>query len=134
MAILDDGSGLTRSVIGHAIRVHRALGPGLLEDTYERCLACELEANGLSVRSQKQMPLVYKEMKLPFAYRLDLLVEDKLIIEVKAVEKLISLHSAQLLTYLKISGLNVGLLMNFNSKVLRHDIRRILNPKKSAPS
>lgn len=134
MAVIEDRSGLTKLVIGHSIQVHKSLGPGLLEDTYERCLRYDLENAGILVRAQVQMPLVYRNLKLPFAYRIDLLVEEKLIVEVKAVEKLTSLHTAQLLTYLKISGLDVGLLMNFNTKVLRHDMRRVLNPHKRDPS
>ena len=134
MGLIEDGSGLTKLVIGHAILVHKTLGPGLLEDAYERCLRHELEGAGIKVRSQVQMPLFYRDMKLPFAYRLDLLIEEKLIVEVKAVEKLTSLHAAQLLTYLKVSELDVGLLMNFNAKVIRHDIRRIVNPGKGDPS
>src|SRR5207253_2510364 len=113
---------LTRSVIGSAIRVHKALGPGLLEDTYEQCLAYELRSAGLVVRAQVALPLLYKDLKIPFAYRVDLLVEDALIIELKTVEKLTPLHSAQLLTYLKLSNVRLGLLINFNSKVLRHDV------------
>ncbi|MHC5054823.1 MAG: GxxExxY protein [Planctomycetota bacterium] len=118
---------VTEKIIGGAIRVHRALGPGLLESTYEACLAYELSKAGLSFRSQVPMPVVYGEVKLDCGYRLDLLVEEAVIVEMKSVEKLLPIHEAQLLLYLKIAGLRCGLLLNFNVKMMKSGIRRILN-------
>jgi GxxExxY protein len=134
MSLLIDRSGLSKRVIGQAITLHKSLGPGLLEDTYEQCLAYELREIGLTVRTQVTLPLKYKNLEIPFAYRADLIVDEQLIIELKTVQRITDLHVSQLLTYLKISGVSVGLLMNFNSRVLRHDIRRVLNPRLKAPS
>ena len=129
MALGVDSSGLSRKVIGCAIAVHKELGPGLLEDTYERCLAYDLTAAGLEVRVQCPLPLKYRELSVPFAYRVDLLVNNRLIIELKTVEKLTSLHAAQLLTYLRLSNQPTGLLINFYSLSLRHGIRRVYNSR-----
>lgn len=129
MALGADFSGLSREVIGCAIAVHRALGPGLLEDTYEQCLAYELKVTGFEVRVQSALPLKYRELTVPFAYRVDLLVNDQLIVELKTVEKLTSLHAAQLLTYLRLANRPAGLLINFNSESLRHGIRRVYNSR-----
>jgi len=118
---------LTESIIGAAIEVHRALGPGLLESAYETCLAFELMGRGLKVEQQKPLPVVYREVKLDCGYRLDLLVEKAVIVEVKAVDRLAPIHQAQLLSYLKLSGCKVGLLINFNVKVLKDGIRRVVN-------
>lgn len=118
---------ITGRVIGAAIDVHRALGPGLLESAYEACLAFELAQWGLKVEQQKPLPVVYKDVKLDCGYRLDLLVEDQVIVEVKAVDGLAPIHQAQLLSYLKLSGLEVGLLINFNVKVLKQGICRMVN-------
>lgn len=118
---------ITDNVIGAAIEVHRALGPGLLESAYEACLAFELAQRGLKVEQQTPLPVVYREVKLQCGYRLDLLVEEKVIVEVKAVERLLRIHEAQLLSYLKLSGCKVGLLMNFNVKVLKNGLRRVVN-------
>jgi GxxExxY protein len=118
---------VTGSIIGAAIDVHRSLGPGLLESAYEACLAFELAQRGLKVEQQKPLPLVYKEVKLDCGYRLDLLVEEKIIVEVKAVDRLAPIHQAQLLSYLKLSGCEVGLLINFNVKVLKQGICRLIN-------
>lgn len=118
---------ITGSIIGAAIEVHRALGPGLLESAYEACLAFELVKQGLKVEQQKPLPLAYKDVKLDCGYRLDLLVEDKVIVEVKAVDGLAPIHQAQLLSYLKFAGCEVGLLINFNVKVLKQGIARIVN-------
>ncbi len=118
---------VTQTVIGAAITVHKALGPGLLESAYETCLAYEIAECGLSVERQKPLPLVYKDVTLDCGYRLDLLVEDAVIVEVKAVDELMPIHEAQLLSYLKLSGCKVGLLLNFNSLVLKHGIRRLAN-------
>ncbi|HEX8915553.1 MAG TPA: GxxExxY protein [Humisphaera sp.] len=109
---------LTREIIGAAIEVHKEFGPGVLESTYERCLAHELALRGLTVRRQVELPVVYKGMALDCGYRLDLLVEDRVIVEVKAVEKLHPVHEAQLISYLKLSGKRVGLLINFHVKQL----------------
>ena len=117
---------VSRQVIGFAIEVHKALGPGLLESAYEQCLARELELNGFRFRRQVPIPVVYKGICLDCAYRLDLVVDDTLIVEIKAVEKLMPIHSSQLLTYLKLTGIRAGLLLNFHSEVLRDGLRRIV--------
>ena len=113
-------------MIGAAIEVHRALGPGLLESAYEACLAFEVAERGLTVERQKALPLVYKEVKLDAGYRLDLMVDGSVIVEIKAVDRLEPVHEAQMLSYLKLSGCRVGLLMNFKVKVLRTGIRRLI--------
>jgi GxxExxY protein len=118
---------LTRRIIGAAIEVHKVLGPGLLESAYEACLAFELRALGYKVEEQKPLPVIYKDVKLECGYRLDLVVEDVVIVEVKAVEKLAPIHDAQLLSYLKLSGKRVGLLMNFHVRVLKDGLKRIVN-------
>ena len=118
---------ITKQVIGGAIDVHRALGHGLLESVYETCLASELIDRGIRVERQKGLPVTYKEITLESGYRLDLLVNDKVIVEIKAVELLSPLHKSQLLTYLKLSGLRVGLLINFNVPELRKGVQRIVN-------
>jgi GxxExxY protein len=118
---------ITESVIGAAIAVHRALGPGLLESAYEACLAYELVDRGLSVERQKAVPVVYRGVKLDCGYRIDLLVQEKVIVELKAIERFEPIHIAQVLSYLKLSGCNVGLLINFNVKVLKDGIRRLIN-------
>ncbi len=117
---------ITDRVIGAAIDVHRALGPGLLESAYETCLAYELAQRGLQVEQQKPLPIVYKNITLDAAYRLDLLVEQSVIVELKAVESLTPLHKAQLMSYLKLSGLKLGLLMNFNVQLLKNGIHRVI--------
>ena len=109
------------------MRVHSHLGPGLLESAYEACLEYELRDQGLAVERQKPLPLVYREVRLECGYRLDLLVEGKIVIEVKAIEALEAIHSAQLLSYLKLSGRHIGLLINFNVQQLKSGIRRILH-------
>ena len=118
---------ITDQVIGAAIEVHRALGPGLLESAYEACLTFELAQRGLKVEPQKPLPVVYKEVHLDCGYRLDLLVENAVIVEIKAVESLAPIHQAQLLSYLRLSGCKVGLLINFNVTVLKHGLRRLVN-------
>ncbi len=117
----------TDLIIGASIEVHRTLGPGLLESAYEACLAFELVDRGLQVEQQKPLPVFYREVKLDCGYRLDLLVEEIVIVEVKAVNRLEPIHEAQLLSYLKLSGCKVGLLINFNGKVLRDGIQRMVN-------
>jgi len=118
---------ITDAVIGAAISVHRALGPGLLESAYQSCLAFEVRDRGLQVEQEKPLPVVYREVKLDCGYRLDLMVEGAVIVEVKAVEALAPIHRAQLLSYLKLSGCPVGLLINFNVAVLKDGIRRLVN-------
>ncbi|MFZ5918748.1 MAG: GxxExxY protein [Chloroflexota bacterium] len=118
---------ITENVIGAAIEVHRALGPGLLESAYEACLAFELAQRGLKVEQQKPLPVMYKEVKLDCGYRLDLLIEDEVVVEIKAVERFERVHQAQVISYLKLSGCSVGLLINFNVNVLKDGIRRIVN-------
>ena len=118
---------ITESVIGAAIAVHRELGPGLLESAYEACLAYELNEKKLKVERQKSVPLIYRGVHLDCGYRLDFLVEDKVVVEVKAVDKLEPIHEAQLISYLKLSGCKVGLLINFKVNTLKHGIRRFVN-------
>ena len=118
---------LTGKVIGAAIEVHKALGPGLLESTYEECLCHELQLRQIAYERQKPLPIEYKGVRLDCGYRLDLLVQGKIILELKACEKIDPIHEAQLLTYLKLTGLNVGLLLNFNVPVMRDGIVRIVN-------
>jgi len=118
---------ITQAIIGAAIQVHQTLGPGLLESAYEACLAFELVELGYKIEKEKPLPLVYKTMELDCAYRLDLLVEDKVIVEVKAVDQLMPIHQAQVLSYLKLSGCKIGLLINFNVKLLKTGIQRIIN-------
>jgi len=115
---------LTEKVIGSAIEVHRTLGPGLLESAYERCLARELELNQIPFEQQVEIPIEYKGIRLDCAYRIDLLVQDSLILELKSVDSLLSIHEAQLLTYMKLTGIRTGLLMNFNTKRLVDGIKR----------
>ena len=118
---------LSHLVVGCAMRVHSALGPGLLESAYEACLQFELIKSGLKVEAQKPLPLVYESVKLECGYRVDLLVEGKLIIEVKSVEALAEIHFAQVLTYLRLSDLRLALLLNFNVVHMKDGIRRIVN-------
>ena len=117
---------LTEKIIGAAIEVHRHLGPGLLESTYETCLVYELERLDLVVERQKALPVVYKDVKLEQGYRIDLLVEGVVIVELKVVEEINSVHEAQVLSYLKLSGCPAGLLLNFNVKLLKQGIRRFV--------
>ena len=118
---------ITEIIIGAAMAVHRELGPGLLESAYEACLAYELPDRGLSVERQKALPVKYRGVNVDCGYRIDLLVEGKVVVELKAVERLEAIHHAQLLSYLKLSGCKVGLLINFNVKVLKDGIRRLVN-------
>jgi GxxExxY protein len=115
---------LTRAIISAAISVHRALGPGLLEPAYQACLCRELELRNLRFRQQVELPVIYKDVKLDCGYRIDLIVEEKVVVELKAVEGILPVHQAQILTYLRLSGLRVGLLINFNVPVLKDGIRR----------
>ncbi|MCP5504476.1 MAG: GxxExxY protein [Chlamydiales bacterium] len=118
--------GLTKTIIGAAIEVHRHLGPGLLESTYENCLVYELRSQKIKVEQQKMQSVSYKHRRLDCGYRLDLLVEDRVIIEVKSVSALEAIHEAQLLSYLKLSKCKVGLLINFNVKLLIKGIKRFI--------
>ena len=118
---------LSEAILGAAIEVHRATGPGLLESAYQNFLAHELTLRGIKFEREVPLPVVYKGVRLECGYRMDFLVEGRIVLEVKAVEKLIAIHEAQLLTYLKLSGKHVGLMINFNSAVIRNSlIRRIL--------
>jgi GxxExxY protein len=127
---------LTEKIIGCAMKVHTKLGPGLLESSYEECLEHELKKSGLRVERQKPMPLIYDEIKMEIGYRVDLMVENSVIIEVKAVETIHPVHVAQVLTYLKLSGCQVGLLFNFHEVHLRDGIKRFIpkNPNYTSAS
>lgn len=115
---------ITQKIIGCAIEVHRSLGPGLLESAYEECLAYELAKKGLNIKRQVPTPVVYKEIKLECGYRIDLLVENSVIIELKVVDVINPVHQAQILTYMKFANKSLGLLINFNVAVLKNGIRR----------
>jgi GxxExxY protein len=118
---------ITELVIGSAISVHTALGPGLLESAYQECLCYELTTQGLKVEKEKPLPLIYKDVKMECGYRVDLLVENKVIIELKSVEALTDVHMAQVLTYLKLSNNKIGLLINFNSYRIKDGLKRLIN-------
>jgi GxxExxY protein len=127
---------VTQKIIGAAIRVHQALGPGLLESAYEACLAFELAEMGLRVAQQQPLPVIYRDVRLSCGYRIDLVIDDCVIVEVKSVSHITPIHEAQLISYLKLSGRKVGLLINFNVKVLKDGLRRRVNnfPQTSANS
>lgn len=118
---------LTETIISAAINVHKALGPGLLESAYEACMVYDLAQAGLMIERQKPLPIIYRGVKLECGYRLDLVVENEVIIEIKSVDSILPIHKAQLLSYLKLAGNKVGLLINFNVKVLKDGINRIVN-------
>ncbi|WP_257667993.1 GxxExxY protein [Parapedobacter tibetensis] len=118
---------ISYQIIGKAIELHKAIGPGLLESVYENALAYDLREAGLSVRQQVAMPFYYKEIQQDIGYRIDLLVENSVVVEIKSVDKLAPVHYAQTLTYLKLSGLKLGLLINFNTFLLKDDVHRIVN-------
>lgn len=118
---------LTEKIIGACIEIHKTLGPGLLESAYEECLCHELKSLGFGFERQKPLPVVYKEVRLDCGYRLDLVIEKKIILELKALESLLPIHEAQLLTYLKLTGITLGLLINFNVPVLTKGLKRIVN-------
>jgi len=124
LTLLED---LSRVVVDAGLKVHRSLGPGLLESVYERCIAHELELRGLPVRRQVALPVTYEGMTLDAGYRLDLVIADAIILEIKAVEALTRLHDAQLLTYLRLSGLGMGFLMNLNVVLFKQGLRRFVN-------
>ena len=118
---------LSRIVFDCALKVHQRLGPGLLESAYEECLFYELRKIGLNVEKQKPLPLIYEEVKLDVGYRIDIIVENKLIIEIKSVEALNDVHFAQLLTYLKLTNCKLGLLINFNVSLIKNGVKRVVN-------
>lgn len=117
---------LSGKVIGCALEVHRNLGPGLLESTYEQCLAHEMKLTGMSFKMQHPLPVEYKGTNLDCGYRIDLFIEDSLIVELKSVEKILPIHEAQLLTYMKLADISIGLLINFNVKYLKNGIKRMV--------
>ena len=118
---------LTQKIIGAAIEVHRTLGPGLLESAYQECLLFELKSLGLKVEKEKTLPIIYKNIKLDHGYRIDLLVENKIVLELKTVECLTDVHTAQILTYLKLGNYPLGLLINFHTKLLKNGLKRYIN-------
>lgn len=118
---------ISKIIFDCSLKVHKTLGPGLLESSYEECLFYELNKHGLNVQKQKALPLIYEEVKLNVGYRIDLLVENKVIIEVKSVETLNDIHLAQVLTYLKLSNCKLGMLINFNVTLIKNGIRRVAN-------
>ena len=120
-------NGISDQIIGAAIEVHRVVGPGLLESAYEACLAFELRERGLKVEQQKPLPVIYKGVKLDCGYRLDIVVENSVVVEIKAVEGLSSIHEAQLLSYLRLYGCRLGLLINFHVPMLKNGLRRVVN-------
>jgi GxxExxY protein len=122
-----DENELSRLILDAAFRVHSAVGPGLLETAYEACLAYELRSMGLKVQTQVPLPLVYRDVKLEVGYRLDILVDDLVFVEIKAIDALAPIHHAQLLAYLKLSNNKLGILINFNVPSLRHGIKRVVN-------
>ena len=117
---------ISRTVVDAGLKVHKALGPGLLESAYEHCLVHELHERGVSLRRQAALPIVYDGLKLDAGYRLDILVEDEIVVEGKAVDALTPLHEAQVLTYLRLSGCRLGLLMNFNVVLFKHGLKRFV--------
>lgn len=118
---------LSKIVFNCALKVHQALGPGLLESAYEECLFYELKKSGLEIQKQQALPLFYEEVKLDVGYRLDIIVEDKLILEIKSVDALNDIHFAQLLTYLKLTNCKLGLLINFNVLLIKNGVKRVVN-------
>ena len=118
---------ISNKILGCAIEVHKQLDPGLLESAYQECLFFELKEQGLKVRKEVPMPITYKDVKLDHGYRIDLLVEEKVVIEIKTVELLNDVHTAQVLTYLKLGGYKLGLLLNFHVSILKNGIKRIIN-------
>ena len=120
-------NGITEKIIGGAIQVHQVLGLGLLESAYEACLAFELGRRGLKVEQQKPLPVIYERVKLECGYRMDLLVEGSLVVEIKSVDALAPIHEAQVITYLKLSGCKLGLLINFNVPAVKDGIHRFIN-------
>lgn len=122
-----DINDLSYKIIGLAIEVHKELGPGLLESTYQECLYYEIKNAGFHVEKEKSLPIIYKDLKIDHGYRIDLLIENKLVLELKTVEKYTDVHFAQILTYLKHGNYPLGLLINFDSKILKNNIKRLIN-------
>ncbi len=118
---------IANKIVGLAIEVHRAIGPGLLESAYKECLAYKLQQSGLYIQKEKPMPLVFEEVKLECGYRIDILVESKVVLEIKSVECLNDVHFAQILTYMKLGNYKLGLLINFNVTLLKQGIKRMIN-------
>lgn len=125
-SITNELNELSTKIIGLAIKVHNTLGPGLLESSYKECLYYEIIKTGYFAEKEKSLPLVYEDVKLEAGYRIDILVENKLVIEIKALDALADVHTAQVLTYLKLSGNRLGLLLNFNVKLLKDGIKRLV--------
>jgi len=125
--ISPDLESLSYKIIGLAIEVHRQLGPGLLESAYQQCLFYEIKKAGFKVEKEVMLQIIYKEIKIDHGYRIDLLIEDKLVVELKTVESFTSVHFAQILTYLKLGQYPLGLLINYNSKILKNNIKRFIN-------
>ncbi|MEG0851546.1 MAG: GxxExxY protein [Flavobacterium sp.] len=123
----DELDAISYKIIGLAIEVHKQLGPGLLESAYQECLYYEIVNSGLSVEKQKVLPIIYKDIKLDHGYRIDLLIENKIVIELKTVEAFTDVHFAQILTYLKLGNYPLGLLINFDSKILKNSIKRFIH-------
>jgi GxxExxY protein len=121
-----DGEEVTRQVIGMAIKIHRALGPGLFERTYEDCLELELSRAGLRFQRQVELHLVYEGVRFPRCYRADIIVEDAVILEIKAIDRILPIHESQVLTYLCLSGCRIGLLLNFNTRLIKDGLRRFV--------
>ncbi|WP_339888226.1 GxxExxY protein [uncultured Flavobacterium sp.] len=122
-----DINNLSYKIIGLAIEVHKELGPGLLESAYQECLYYEIKNAGFYVEKEKSLPIIYKDIKIDHGYRIDLLIENKLVLELKTVEKYTDIHFAQVLTYLKLGNYPLGLLINFDSKILKTNIKRFIN-------
>ena len=122
-----DENEISKIVFESALKIHKVLGPGLLESAYEECLFYELKKYDLKVEKQKQLPLIYEEVRLDVGYRIAIIIEDKFIVEVKSVEALADVHLAQLLTYLRLSNCKLGLLINFNVSLLKNGVRRVIN-------
>jgi GxxExxY protein len=118
---------ISKIVFDAALKIHQDLGPGLLESAYEECLFYELNKTGLKIEKQKALPLIYEDVKLEIGYRIDIMIEDKMIIEVKAIEALNDIHLAQVLTYLKLSNCKLGMLINFNVTLIKNGIKRVIN-------
>lgn len=129
---IEDLNKISEIIIGKAIEVHKELGPGLLESAYEACLVCELLNSVLKVEHQKPLPITYKDTTIDCGYRLDMIVEDSVIIELKSVEQILPIHKSQLLSYLRLSGLTLGLLINFNVGVLKQGLHRVANNIKTS--
>lgn len=124
---MEEENRLSRIIIGKAIEVHRTLGPGLLESAYQECLFYELTESGLYVKKEIPLPIIYKKVRLDHGYRLDLLVENKVVIEIKTVEILMEVHTAQVLTYMRLGNYKLGLLINFDVQLLKTGIKRFIN-------